>query len=59
MVTAKAEVFRKAALNLQKAQVEQTKAKTTQLYIKMGVLNPLDIRKQLVKDNYWFSQAQS
>ena len=59
MAATKAEILRKVALDLQKAQVELIKAKTAQGYVDMGVLTPADVRKQLAKDNYWLLQAQN
>ena len=50
MVTTKAEIFRKAALKLQKAQTELANAKTAQKLVDIGVLSPTDVRKRLVRD---------
>ena len=52
MIAAKAEIFRKVALDLQKAQTEFEKAKLRKMLVDLGVLTPADVRKMLVKENY-------
>ena len=59
MVTAKAEIFNKTALELQKAQTELQKAETARTLVSLGILRPAGVRKQLVKDNYWLLQANA